>query len=173
MARKTDPMLGLRNYQHPDKFGEWLGYQVVRVDTAKFTAEVSLEIREDYLSPARKVHGGVVSAFLDFACGAAVFSTLEPNDFCSTVELKVNYFHPIVLGDKLVARTEVVFRGKKLCVIHGRLYRNGFAGTRPAGLPDDSQPLAMVTATFNVVVPKTDGDAAPSAAPRGPGRGGR
>lgn len=136
--------LGLRNYQHPDQFGQWLGYKVAYIDTRAHTAQVELEIREDHLSPAGKVHGGVVSAFFDFACGAAVFSTLEPNDFCSTVELKVNYFHPIHLSDFLVAKTEVVFRGKKLCVVHGRLYRRG----------DDKQALAMVTATFNVVTPK-------------------
>ena len=93
MARKPDPtLLGLRNYQFPDKFGDWLGYRVQEIDTQAHTSVVELEIREDHLSPAGKVHGGVISAFFDFACGAAVFSTLEPNDFCSTVELKVNYF---------------------------------------------------------------------------------
>jgi uncharacterized protein (TIGR00369 family) len=141
--------LGLRNYQNPDKFGEWLGYKVIRIDTQAHTAEVGLEIREDHLSPAQKVHGGVISAFFDFACGAAVFSTLGKDDFCSTVELKVNYFYPIHLHDRLLARTEIVFRGKKLRVVHGRLYRNG----------DDQQVLAMVTATFNVVGPKAQASA--------------
>ena len=146
MARKPDPVvLGLRNYQHPDKFGDWLGYKVEKVDTITHTALLELQIREDHLSSAQKVHGGVISAFFDFACGAAVFSTLGPDDFCSTVELKVNYFYPIELHDRLLAKTEVVFRGKKLCVVHGRLYRNG----------NDSQVLAMATATFNVVVPKS------------------
>jgi acyl-CoA thioesterase len=151
MARKPDTQnLGLRNYQHPDKFGEWLGYQVASIDTQAHTAQVELEIREDHLSPAGKVHGGVVSAFFDFACGAAVFSTLEPNDFCSTVELKVNYFHPLHLGDRLIAKTEVVFRGKKLCVVHGRL----FLGRPDPKRGGPSGALAMVTATFNVVTPK-------------------
>jgi acyl-coenzyme A thioesterase PaaI-like protein len=70
------------------------------------------------------------------------------------VELKVNYFYPIHMHDKLMARTEVVFRGKKLCVVYGRLYRNG----------NESQVLAMVTATFNIVVPKVPaGPSAPGA----------
>jgi uncharacterized protein (TIGR00369 family) len=131
------------NYRFRDRFGEWLGYQVTTIDCKKNTAEVTLEIREDHLSPAQRVHGGVISAFFDFACGAAVFSTLGENDFCSTVELKVNYFHPISLNDKLVAKTEVVFRGKKLCVVHGMLYRNG-----------EEKPVAMTTGTFNVVTGK-------------------
>jgi acyl-CoA thioesterase len=149
VSSKIDSMgasVGLKNYQHPDKFGEWLGYKAVGLDRSAHTAEVTLEIREDHLSPAGKVHGGVVSAFFDFACGAAVFSTMGPGDFCSTVELKVNYFYPIHVGDKLTAKTEVVFRGKKLCVVHGRLYKGD----------DREQPLAMVTATFNVVAAKAE-----------------
>jgi uncharacterized protein (TIGR00369 family) len=135
---------GLKNYRSRDRFGEWLGYQVTTLDRVNHTAEVTLEIREDHLSPAQRVHGGVIAAFFDFACGAAVFSTLGENDFCSTVELKVNYFHPINLNDKLVAKANVVFRGKKLCVVHGYIYRNG-----------EANPVAMTTATFNVVAAKT------------------
>ncbi|MGZ3689030.1 MAG: PaaI family thioesterase [Bdellovibrionota bacterium] len=134
---------GLENYSHPDHFGKWLGYEVLNVDRSSHQAEVELKIREEHLSPAGKVHGGVVSAFFDFACGAAVFSTLETRDFCSTVELKVNYFYPLVLGDRLVAKTRVVFRGKKLCVVHGFLYRGG-----------EEKEVAMCTATFNIVSAK-------------------
>src|SRR5689334_15545734 len=108
--------LGLKNFQHPDQFGNWLGYRPIQVDRVHHTAEVELKIREDHLSPAGRVHGGVVSAFFDYACGAAVFTTLDSHDFCSTVELKVNYLRPIELGDRLVAKTQVVFRGKRLCV---------------------------------------------------------
>src|SRR6478672_2151720 len=115
----------LELFRYPDKFGDWLGYQLINLDREAQTAKVELLIREDHLSPAQRVHGGVISAFFDFACGAAVFSTLGENDFCSTVELKVNYFYPINLHDKLVAKTQVEFRGKKLCVVHGRLFRNG------------------------------------------------
>lgn len=140
---------GLKNYQHRDKFGEWLGYKVVKIDRKKCEARVSLELREDHQSPAGRVHGGVVSAFFDYASGAAVFSTLGPHDFCSTVELKVNYFRPLNAGDKLLAVAKVVFRGKRLCVVHGYLYRGR-----------EKEPVSMATATFNVVAvqaPQTSG----------------
>ena len=144
MPKKPDPTtLGLKNYSYPDKFGEWLGYKVNKIDCVKNTAEVSLEIREDHLSPAQRVHGGVISAFFDFACGAAVFSTMAEHDFCSTVELKVNYFYPLNLHDKLIAKTHVAFRGKKLCVVHGYLYRNG-----------EEKAVAMTTGTFNIITAK-------------------
>lgn len=133
----------LDNYMHPDKFGERIGYRVKRVDWKNHKAEVELKIREDHLSPAGRVHGGVVSALFDYACGAAVFSTLGPKDFCSTVELKVNYFRPLVVGDYLRVLSQVVFRGKRLCVIHGMLYKKG-----------EKKPMAMASATFNIVSPK-------------------
>jgi acyl-CoA thioesterase len=138
--RKDPSHLGLRNYQHPDNFGDRLGYEVEKIDRKRHVARVSLRVREDHLSPAGRVHGGVISAFFDFASGAAVFSTLGPHDFCSTVELKVNYFRPIELGHRLHAEVRVVFRGKRLCVVHGLCYRQGQA-----------EPVAMATATFNIV----------------------
>lgn len=134
---------GLENYQYPDEFGNWLGYEVIRLDRKQFKAEVGLKIRKDHLSPARRVHGGVVSAFFDYSFGAAVFCTLGPKDFCSTVELKINYLQPIELGDHLVAKAQVIFRGKRLCVLNGFAYRNG-----------KKEPVAMATATFNIVTGK-------------------
>jgi uncharacterized protein (TIGR00369 family) len=140
MAHPTPVGLNLKNYQYPDKFGEWLGYRVVRMDTTRHEAELELEIREDHLSPAKRLHGGVISAFFDCALGATVFTTLGENDYCSTVELKVNYFYPINLGDRLRVQGKVVFRGKKLCVVHATMNRG-----------DDDTIVAMCTGTLNVV----------------------
>lgn len=138
----------LENFRHPDKFGEWLGYRVTRLDRDKHVAETVLRIREDHLSPAGRVHGGVVSAFFDYSCGCAVFSTLGAKDFCSTVELKVNYLRPLDLGDELKALTRVIHRGRRLCVLLGFLYKNG-----------GKKPVAMATATFNIVSEESPSDA--------------
>jgi uncharacterized protein (TIGR00369 family) len=132
-----------KNYQLPDKFGQWMGYKIKKIDKKKFEAHVTLDLRDDHLSPAGKIHGGVVSGFFDFACGAAVFSSMNPRDFCSTVELKVNYFRPLDVGDKLTCHSKVMFRGKRLCVVHAQLFRKG---AKP--------PVAMATATFNIVPAK-------------------
>lgn len=144
----------LRNYQCPDKYGEWLGYKIIKMDRKKHLAHVSIKLRDDHLSPAGKVHGGVVSGFFDFACGAAVFSSMHPEEFCSTVELKVNYFKPLFPGDHLEARAQVVFRGKRLCVVHAYLYRKGEARRSSATRSDAKAPVAMATATFNIVPAK-------------------
>lgn len=130
----------LKNYQWPDQFGRWMGYRVVSVNRKKGEALMELKLRDDHLSPAGRVHGGVISSFFDMACGGAVFLTMEPDDFTSTVELKVNYFSPLNSGDVLRCHSKVVFRGKHLCVVHALMYRNGL-----------KKPVAMATGTFNIV----------------------
>jgi uncharacterized protein (TIGR00369 family) len=140
MAKKAGPKHGLKNYQYPDKFGKMLGYKVTVADKTHFRAETVLRVREQHLSPAKRLHGGVVSAFFDYSMGAAVFTTLHALDFCSTVELKVNYLKPILLGDFLTSKTEVMFRGKRLCVVRGLIYKN-----------DEKAPVAMASGTFNIV----------------------
>ena len=146
MKRKSiSEQMGMTHFNYPDKFGEWMGYAISSFKKEELKAETCLKIRKDHLSSAGKVHGGVISGFFDFACGAAVFTTLDKGDFCSTVELKVNYLMPIDLGDELVGKTEVVFRGRKICVVHGFIYKN-----------KETQPTAMATATFNVKVGKKE-----------------
>lgn len=140
MSKPQKPNEVFSNYQHPDKYGEWLGYKVTNVDREKSTTTVELVIREDHLSPAGKVHGGVISGLFDFACGATTFITMDKGDFCSTIELKVNYLKPLLKGDHLAAETKAVFRGKRLCVLNSFLYRKG-----------ETAPVAMASATFNIV----------------------
>lgn len=138
-AKHNHPVT-LKNYQSADNYGEWLGYKIISIDYTRHEAEVGITLRDDHLSPAGRVHGGVISGFFDFACGAAVFSTMGENDHCSTVELKVNYFKPLNVGDCLKSHAKAVFRGKRLCVVHALLYRDG-----------EVDPVAMATATFNIV----------------------
>lgn len=128
------------NYKHPDRFGNVLGYRITAFDREKREAKVALTVKEDHLSPSSKLHGGVISSLLDYTCGIAVCTTLGKSDFCSTVELKVNYFRPVLLGEELEATAKVVFRGKKLCAMNALLHRVG-----------QEEPVAMASATFNVI----------------------
>lgn len=128
------------NYQNRDQYGTWLGYKLKTFDRKKNIAELTLELRGDHVSSAGRIHGGVVSGLFDATCGLAVFTTMDPEDFTSTVELKVNYFKPLEVGDRLVCRAEVEFRGNRLCTVAARLRRVGSKG-----------PVAMASGTFYVV----------------------
>lgn len=135
----------LKSYALPDIFGNWLGYSVKTFDVEKQCATTEITLRDDHLSSAGRIHGGVVAAFLDFSCGAAVFTTLLEAEFCSTVELKVNYLQPLFTGDQLQSFSEIVFRGKRLAVVRATVYKNGMK----------KNPVAIATGTFNIVhIPK-------------------
>lgn len=127
------------NYKHPDRFGALLGYRVTGFDVEKKEGRVALTVRADHLSAAGRLHGGVTSALLDYTCGLAVCTTLGKSDLTSTVELKVNYFRPLLEGDEIEATATVVFRGKKLCAVSAFLHRIG-----------QDEPVAMASATYNV-----------------------
>jgi uncharacterized protein (TIGR00369 family) len=137
--KKTKGVLH-ENYKHPDAFGILLGFKVKKIDRKKHYFEGQLKIQDHHLSPAGRVHGGVMSAFVDYSCGGAVFSTLSSNEFTSTIELKINYLSPLFLGDLIHSRANVIFRGNRLCVLQCFLYRNKVKA-----------PVAMATATFNIV----------------------
>jgi uncharacterized protein (TIGR00369 family) len=126
------------NY-HADKYGDWLGYNIKEVKKEEMEVTTTLEIRDDHLSPSRAVHGGVISGFLDFSCGCAVFATLEKEQLTSTVELNVKYFKPLREGDKVYAVARVVNRGKTLCSVLADMYVEG-----------KEKPVALATGTFNI-----------------------
>lgn len=142
-SSKGDSPKDFVNYPGQDRYGKWLGYKIAKIDRKTLTVTTSLVLRGDHLSPSGRVHGGVMAGFFDYSCGAATFMTMQPQDFCSTVELKVNYFRPLDAGNRLRAETKVMFRGKRLCVLHSLLYRDG-----------EKKPVGMATATFNIVPPK-------------------
>ena len=131
---------GLKAYKHPDRFGQLVGYEVLSMDKKKHEGSVKLRIQDRHLSSAGRVHGGVVAACFDVALGVAVFSTMDPWDVTSTVELKVNYLHPVHLGDVLLFKAKVDFRGKRLCVAHAYVYKNG-----------EKQPTGMASGTYYVI----------------------
>jgi uncharacterized protein (TIGR00369 family) len=132
--------VGLKRYTHTDEFGQLLGYRLIEVSRKTNTGKLGLTIRKKHLSSAGRVHGGVIAACFDVALGLAVFSTMDPLDVTSTVELKVNYLKPIHLGDELVFESAIDFRGKRLCVAHAYVYKNG-----------ERDPTGMSSGTYYVV----------------------
>jgi uncharacterized protein (TIGR00369 family) len=131
---------GLKAYKHPDLFGRLVGYEVLSVDRKTHRGRLRLKVEERHLSPAKRVHGGCVAACFDVALGLAVFSTMDTWDVCSTVELKVNYLKPVHLGDELLFEAAVDFRGKRLCVVHSYVYKNG-----------EKSPTGMASGTYYVI----------------------
>ncbi len=108
-------------FQHPDKFGELVGYQLDSLTEDKVL--ISLVIHEDLLSPVGVAHGGVIATLIDFSMGAAIFSRLNPGELCSTIEFKVNYLSPVQLGEKICCESKLKFKGRSHAVTECHVYR--------------------------------------------------
>lgn len=82
--------------------------------------EIELPFRYDLSQQHGFIHGGIVTAIMDSACGYAAL-TLMPTDVAVlTVEFKVNFVAPAA-GDRLIARGRVAKPGRILTVCAGEV----------------------------------------------------
>jgi uncharacterized protein (TIGR00369 family) len=87
-------------------------------------AEYRMVIGPEHLSSPGAAHGGVLAGLMDAVLGAAALSlAFTAGELVSTVEFKINYLHPVRLGDELRAVAQVDHAGKSLVVCSGVLYR--------------------------------------------------
>lgn len=74
-----------------------------------------------HYNPQQVVHGAVIYALADTGMGAALYPTLAAGELCATVEVKINYFKPVRLGE-LICVTEMVNRGKTIANLDSSVY---------------------------------------------------
>ena len=95
-----------------------LGASLGRV--APGEVEVELPYRSDLTQQEDIVHGGIVTAIADNACSYAALSLSAPDTGVLVVEYKVNFVAP-AMGDRLLARGEVVRPGGSIAVCKGNV----------------------------------------------------
>lgn len=123
-------------FSHPDNFGQLLGYELVEINEGH--ARTSLAVSEKHISPAGVAHGGVISAFVDFSMGAALFTVLQPGERCSTIEFKINYLTPVSLGEKIYCDGRIKFKGRSHAVIECHVFR------------EEGKDIAVALGTYNI-----------------------
>ncbi len=67
------------------------------------------------------IHGAVVAALGDTACGYAALTLMPENSEVVSVEYKINFLAP-AQGEKLIARGRAVKNGRTLTVCHGDVF---------------------------------------------------
>jgi uncharacterized protein (TIGR00369 family) len=95
-----------------------LGAVMGRVEPGE--VEIEMPYRADLTQQHGFIHGGIVTAIVDSACGYAAFSLSAPDTAVLTVEYKVNFVAP-AKGDRLVAWGEVVRPGAAITVCKGEV----------------------------------------------------
>ncbi|RYG12168.1 MAG: PaaI family thioesterase [Chitinophagaceae bacterium] len=101
---------------HSQPFSVLLGTELVAL--AEGSAELSLEIRDDFKQSYGFVHGGVVSYLADNCLTFAGASMLGQ---CVTSEFKINYVMPSI-GEKLIAKASVLSCALRQAVCECKIY---------------------------------------------------
>ncbi len=96
-----------------------LGAEVVEAAEGRCVIEVPFS--ERLTQQERYFHGAVTGAIADTAGGYAALTLAPPDREVLTVEYKVNFLAP-ALGEKLVARGEVLTSGRRLFVCKAEVF---------------------------------------------------
>lgn len=113
-------------------FNAYLGVQVESVQKGSCTLKLpwKKELRGDPFRPI--VHGGVLAALADVACGVACFSLLDlANERISTVDMRIDYLEPGFEGD-IYCDARVVRMGNRVAAIQAQLRTDKLIATSHA-----------------------------------------
>ena len=103
----------------PTPYGRHLGMEVVNAAAGR--AEVRLTLAPHLCNRRGVAHGGAIASLLDTALGAAVVSSLAPEEWCGTTQLSVQFSDPARAGP-LIARGRLVRRGRHIGFAEGEVF---------------------------------------------------
>ena len=83
--------------------------------------EIELPYHEDLTQQKDYVHDSIVGMIADSTCGYAAYTLMPATSSLVTVEYKINLLSPAV-GERLVARGEVIKPGRTLSVTRAEVY---------------------------------------------------
>ena len=97
----------------PPPVAELIGFVVEEAGDGE--SVLTMVAEERHSSPLGTIHGGILCDLADAAMGVVMFSSLEPGESFTTLELKINYLRPFWIG-KLLARGRIVKRGRTVAM---------------------------------------------------------
>jgi acyl-CoA thioesterase len=92
----------------------------------------ALTVAPHHFNGAGVVHGGVIFTLADTGMGAALIPMLHDGERCATVEIKINYFKPVLQGE-MTCTTELVQRAKSLAWLESSVQVDGTLVARASG----------------------------------------
>lgn len=116
MAESEDARL--QSHVRKSPFAEVLGLEPVEAEPGHVL--LRLPFSENLLQSLGRVHGGALFSLADHASGWAAYSTLERNERCATLEMKINYIAALHDEDCL-AEARVIHKGRTSIVVEAEL----------------------------------------------------
>jgi acyl-CoA thioesterase len=123
----------------PHAYLDLLGMQRV-VPEPGWDSQTELVIDARLANPGGgTAHGGAIFSLMDTCMAGALRRKLDPDEFPSTIESKINYIKAAKIGTVLLCSSRVVTKGRRVCVLQGEIR------------DDQGDLVAMATATFTPV----------------------
>ncbi len=108
-------------YIEHNNYGKVLGMHFMIIETG--LVHYHLTITKEHLATPTAVHGGVIAAFMDSILGVAALScSQQNNNVVSTIEFKINYLAPALLGDELLGIGKVEQLGNRIIISSGDVF---------------------------------------------------
>ena len=104
-----------------DPFGDLIGLKFTRLEKGQSLCVLNVDGK--LMNPHGFLHGGVMYSMADTGMGAALYSLLDENELCATIEIKIAYFRPVEDG-KLTCETKIIHKGKTICVLESEILNN-------------------------------------------------
>jgi uncharacterized protein (TIGR00369 family) len=132
-----------------------LGLHIVSIESGKVTCRVPFADQLVGNPDTRVIHGGVMTALLDNACGIAVGSKTMLRGQIATLDLRIDYMKSATPDQDILAFAECFKVTRNIAFARGIAYQT-----------DLSDPVATCTAAFMLGTKST-----PGKAPQGQGAG--
>jgi acyl-CoA thioesterase len=113
---------------HP--FGDLIGLQFVKCEGGQ--SQCVLKVDQRLLNPHKVVHGGVLYSMADTGMGGAVYTVMEKDELCATIEIKITYFKAVKEGS-LICDTRIVSRGKRVAALESEITCDGRLVAKASG----------------------------------------
>ena len=111
-------------------FGDLIGLQFVKCEGGQ--SRCTLEVEQRLLNPHGAVHGGVLYSMADTGMGGAMYTVMEKEELCATIEIKVTYFKAVRSGT-LVCDTRIISRGRRVAALESEITSDGRLVAKASG----------------------------------------
>lgn len=103
-------------------FGDLLGISFTKVENGY--CQCTLKVIDRLMNPQKALHGGVAYSMADTGMGGALYSIMEPDELCASIEISMVYFRVVTSGI-LTCGTRVIHKSKRIATLESEVYNDG------------------------------------------------
>ena len=101
-------------------YADHLNIKVLLEETGK--SHLQLNIESFHLNRHSVLSGGTIYSLSDVGMGLAIYPSLQDDEICATVEIKMSYFNAVKEG-KVDCYTRILKKGKRLVFLESEIVK--------------------------------------------------